>query len=414
MGMYSTWATYGERYKVGNNVISNKFLIEEKKFIIGISFILGMRQFGMMLVTPFISIYGNTLKGNTPALIGLALGIYGLTQGCFQIPYGFLSDKIGRKPVILLGIILQIAGFTVAFYAKSVVIFIFARALQGSGAINSVALSWTGDSIDRNKINKCMGIISTVSSVAIEVSLIGGSFMQKVLTIPQIFLFCAFISVLSWFYILLVLKEDRKLNLKSEDIKQEENKYPIKVVLLNKHLNRLYVTGFISNFMLMAMFYILPQVSDKVYGSGGMWKVFVPAIVLVFFVVKIVNKYNDKGKEALIQVIIFVGFIVSVPCLFASNWFMVSAGVIIFFTGVMCQYTLITAGINTIADERYRGSINGICNAMQFIGSFMGGTLTGIFWGMGLHFSMEMLMTVCIIGAMISGTGIKEKINKLN
>jgi hypothetical protein len=156
------------------------------------------------------------------------------------------------------------------------------------------------------------------------------------------------------------------------------------------------------------VFYILPQVSDKIYGSNGLWKVFVPAIVVVVFAVKIVSKYADEGKETIIQVVIFAGFAASVPCLFTSNWLIVSAGVIIFFTGVMCQYAVITSAININADERYRGSINGISNTIQFIGSFVGGTLTGIFWGISMKFSMVMLLIICIIGVVISGTGIKE------
>jgi MFS family permease len=397
---------------MGNDVVNEGFTAKEKRFILGISFILGMRQFGMMLVTPFISVYGKELIGGTAATVGIALGAYGLTQAIFQIPYGFISDRFGRKPVVLFGIAIQFAGFIAALYAKSIPMFIVARALQGSGAINSVSLSWTADVIDSNKINKTMGIISTVNSISIALSLIGGVFLQKILTIPQIFLLCAIISIGSLIDVLFGLKEDKRGNLKLEDSKYQKNKYPINIVF-NRRLVRLYATGFISNFMLMAAFYILPLVSDEVYGKGGLWKVFISALVIVFFAIKLVSKYSDKDKERILQMTIFSCFAVSVPCLFSGNWFLVSVGTIIYFNGVMCQYAVINSVINIIADKRYRGSINGICNMTQFLGSFTGGTATGSFWGIGKEACMIMLLTVCIIGIIVSSISSNNKENKV-
>lgn len=379
------------------HVVNEGYTNNEKRFIFGIGFIIGIRQFGMMMITPFISVYGKELIGGTATMIGIALGVYGLTQAIFQIPYGILSDRFGRKPIILFGIAIQFAGFILAFYAKTIPMFIAARALQGSGSINSVALSWMAEKIESNKINKSMGIISTSNSIAIALSLIGGVLLQRVLTIPQIFILCSIISFSSFIYVLIVLKEGKKGVL----IKSKENKFPINIVF-NIRLLRLYATGFISNFMLMAAFYILPLVSDKVYGKGGLWKVFIPALVIVFFTIKLVSKYCNNDKERILQILIFSCFAVSVPCLFSGSWFLVSLGTIIYFNGVMCQYAVINSVINIIADKRYRGSINGICNMTQFLGSFVGATVTGDFWELGIGHCMVMLIIVCITGIMLS------------
>lgn len=393
---------------MGTDLMISKLSAKEIRFIVGISFILGLRQFGMMLVMPFLSVYGMTLSGNTSALIGLSLGIYALTQGCLQVPYGIISDRIGRKPVILFGILLQIAGFVLAFKAESIYAFIFARALQGSGAINSVAISWLGDSICANKISRALRITGTVSSVAIALSLIGGTILQKLISIPQIFLLCLFLSILAWLYVVFVLKEEEPPpKLVTEVI--PDNRYPIKSILLNKPLLRLYGTGLISNFILTGIFFILPHITEETFGSGASWKALIPAIPVIFISMKIVNRFADKGKMLLIHIIIFAGFTLSVPCLFIHNFIAASVSSIIFFAGIMCQNYLITAGVNQIAKEGYRATINGISNTIGFMGSFLGGVITGVFWDISLPSTMFMLIVVCILGLIITCTGIKLK-----
>lgn len=391
-----------------NILITDKLTSKETNFIIGISFILALRQFGMMLVVPFISKYGLSLTGNTSALIGISLGIYGLAQGCLQIPYGTISDRVGRKPVIIFGILLQLSGFIVAYYARSIYIFILARALQGSGAINSVALSWLGDNIDVNKCNRAMRIVSNVSSLAIALSLIGGALLQKILSIPQIFLLCFFLSLIACLYIIFILRDNKKprLNLNNDD--SINNQYSIKDVMLNKQLLRLYGTGAISNFLLTGLFFILPHIIEKTIGSDGMWKILVPAIPIVFVTMMVVNKFADGGKTSFIQIGIFACFSVSVPCMFIENSIATFACSIIIFVGIMCQVYLVTSGVNRAADERYRGTINGVSNTIQYIGSFLGGALTGIFWGIGMQSTIIMMVAVCFSGLIIAITGINR------
>jgi MFS family permease len=391
---------------MGTDLMSNKLSAKEIRFIIGISFILGLRQFGMMLVMPFLSVYGLTLSGNTSALVGLSLGIYALTQGCLQVPYGIISDKIGRKPVVFFGILLQIAGFAAAFQAKSIYFFISARALQGSGAINSVVISWVGDRFDANKGSRALRIISTVSSVAIASSLVGGTILQKLISIPQIFLLCLFLSVLACLYLVFVLKEDGKPASGFTTEALPKNKYPIKNIIINKPLLRLYGTGFISNFMLTGIFFILPHMAENISG-GGSGIALILAIPVIFIAMKIVNGYADRGKISLIHIVIFTGFTLSVPCLFIQNLIATSVSSIIFFAGIMCQYYLITAGINQLADERYRATINGVSNTIGFMGSFLGGVVTGVFWGISLTSTMTMLIVVCLSGLIITCTGIR-------
>lgn len=381
------------------------FSKKEMNFIIGISSVLGLRQFGMMLVMPFLSVYGKALSGSTPGLIGLSLGIFGLTQGCFQIPYGIISDRVGRKPVVLFGIILQILGFIMAFFSKNIHHFIIARALQGSGAINATALSWVGDSFDENKGSKAMNIISSVSGIAIALSLVGGTILQRFLSVPKIFLLCAILSLLVWFFILIVLKENKKDPINVKKIPSGNIKYPLKEILINKPFLKLYKIGFIMNFLRIGLFFIFPLLRP-IQGSNGQWKIFVPAMITVLLAMKIVNRFIDKRNK--IQILLWICFAISILCLFVNSKIIVSIGIIIFFTAFMCQYSLLTSGINLATDDYYRGSVNGIASMFQFIGSFLGGTLTGILWGVSNSMGIILLLVISLLGLAIAGRGLTD------
>ena len=311
-------------------VSDDKFAADEIRFIIGISFILGLRQFGMMLVMPFLSVYGMTLSGASSALVGISLGIYALTQGCLQVPYGIISDRIGRKPVVIFGILLQIAGFILAFKAKSIQLLIFARALQGSGAINSVALSWVGDRFCAFKGSRAMRIISTVSSVAIALSLICGTILQRLISIPQIFLICVGLSALAFLYLVFVLREGVKAAPALKTKKWTESKDALRNAIVNKPLLRLYVPGFLANFMLTGVFFIMPHIAGSSSGMDSL-KTLLIAIPVIIIAMKIANSYADRGKYSLVQIVIFSTFTLSVPCLFLRSTIINSVSIIIFF-----------------------------------------------------------------------------------
>lgn len=247
-----------------------------------------------------------------------------------------------------------------------------------------------------------MRIVSNVSSLAIALSLIGGALLQKILSIPQIFLLCFFLSLIACLYIIFIFKDNKKPRLDLNNDHSMNNQYSIKDVMLNKQLLRLYGTGVISNFLLTGLFFILPHIIEKTIGSDGMWEILVPAIPIVFVTMMFVNKFADGGKTSFIQIGIFACFSVSVP--YVHREFDSNCSIII-FVGIMCQVYLVTAGVNRVANERYRGTINGVSNTIQYIGSFLGGA---IFWGIGMQSTTIMMVAVCVSGLIIAITGIKR------
>ncbi|WPC39460.1 MFS transporter [Clostridium sp. JS66] len=112
----------------------------EISFIVSLSIAMALRQLAMVMILPFMSVYGKTLLYNTPVLVGIALGIYGLIQGIMQMPFGSLSDRIGRKNVLTIGSLFLASGLALAAIADNIYILIIARALQGIGAIAAVII----------------------------------------------------------------------------------------------------------------------------------------------------------------------------------------------------------------------------------------------------------------------------------
>jgi MFS family permease len=179
----------------------------EMNFIVSLGIAMALRQLAMVMILPFMSVYGNTLLYNTPALVGIALGIYGLIQGIMQIPFGSLSDRIGRKNVITIGSLFLASGLALAAIADNIYMIIIARALQGIGAIAAVCFSWIGDNIADEKRNQAMSIIGIFSGSAAVVGFACGPFLYNIISVPKMFAGCSILVFLSWIYIVIFIKK---------------------------------------------------------------------------------------------------------------------------------------------------------------------------------------------------------------
>ncbi|HAU07270.1 MAG TPA: MFS transporter, partial [Gammaproteobacteria bacterium] len=131
----------------------------EKRSITGLASIFALRMLGLFMIFPVFSVAANQYHGATPFLIGIAIGAYGLTQAIFQVPFGMLSDRIGRKKVITLGLLLFALGSVVAAMASSIELVILGRLLQGSGAISAATMALTADLTRDEHRTKAMATI---------------------------------------------------------------------------------------------------------------------------------------------------------------------------------------------------------------------------------------------------------------
>lgn len=367
---------------------------------------LGIRQMAMTMVMPFLSTYSSTLKYNTPMLAGIALGVFGLMQALFQIPYGIWSDKKGNKIVMVIGLLQVGIGLVIAYFANNIYWLIFARAMQGSGAIIAVGYSWISSTItDQKERMKSMSIISTIIGVAAALSFAFGPLIHKFVSVKDMFLYSAIIIFIAWFAIVLFLKDTK--NIYNEETM--EVKDAIRILSKDKSFIALNISALINNFIMTAIFFSIPQYLEKITGIDGMWKIFMPTVIVAIIVMRIVVRRLNNSESVNFLISAFV--LSALGVLFYLNkdsFISIFIGTLLFMIGYISISTIIPVLGNFILEDEYRGTGNGIINSLQYIGSFLGSSIIAAIWVKSEKCSFIVTFLVGLLGALI----IKKYVNK--
>ncbi|MDD3225743.1 MAG: MFS transporter [Clostridium sp.] len=375
------------------------FSEKELLFLITISIALGIRQMAMTMVMPFISTYSKTLIHSTPTLAGVALGIFGLTQAVFQIPFGIWSDKVGNKFVLMFGIMEVIIGLIIAYLATNIYSLIFARALQGSGAILAVGYSWVTGSVSDEKRPRALSILGMIIGISAASSFALGSIVNSILSVRNMFLVCAVLIFIAWLVILVFLKEERNLALGNETTNKINVRESLKILLSNKLFVRLNLAGFINNFIMTGVFFIIPQYLDKITGISSMWKVFMPAVIIAVICMRKVTSFVEKGYSIKVIMISYMIIAIGLGFFFdKTSFYFILIGVILFMSGYIVLSTVIPLLANNIAENSYRGTANGIINSFQYIGSFVGPVVSGALWNNHESLNLIILIIMSLFG----------------
>ena len=383
-------------YKMKEKLFSKKELL----FITTLSFALGIRQMAMTLIMPFISTYSKSLTYSSPLLAGVALGAFGLSQAIFQIPFGIWSDKVGNKPVMLCGLMQVIIGLIIGFFSKNIYMLIFSRALQGSGAVIAVGYSWISSSVGEKVRTKALSIVGMIIGFAATISFVLGPLLHNILSVKQMFLVCALLILSVWAIILFSLKEDKNKIKKSEKDKEMNIVSVIKELLQNRIFLILNLAAFLNNYIMASVFYGIPQYLDKITGINGMWKVFAPAVIIAIIFMRKTIKFVEKGFGSQLIIISFIITAIGIIFYFNKNSFLfILVGTILFMTGYICLSTVIPSLANDIAENRYRGTTNGLLNSFQYIGSFVGAVITGALWNNQENIVLILLIAFALLMA---------------
>jgi len=351
------------------------------KQILPLSLIVGLRFFGLFIVLPVLSIYALDMKGATPFLAGLVVGGYALTQALFQVPFGTMSDKFGRKQVLFFGLIIFIIGSIISALADNIYMLLIGRFLQGAGAIGSVVSAMIADLVKEEQRAHAMAIMGGTIAMSFAAAMIIAPIVGGNWGIDKLFWLTAILSIMAIGVLFTSVPKPPHI---VHSYSEEESKFFD--VFKDKALFRMYITFLFHSSIMTMAFFIIPLVMTQSLDHGGfawakseLWKVYFPAMIFGFIAMApaaIFGEKYGKGKEIfMISVaIIFLGFLAMG---FASNPWIFIVGVVFFFIGFNMFEPLLQSFVAKFAKVHQKGAALGVANTFAYTGIFLGGILAG-------------------------------------
>ena len=352
----------------------------ERRAAISLALIYSTRMLGLFMILPVFVLYAETLADITPFLIGVAIGIYGLTQAIFQIPFGIWSDRIGRKPVIIFGLLLFALGSLIAALAVSIEWIIVGRAIQGTGAIAAAVMALAADLTREQHRTKVMAIIGASIGLSFMLALIMGPLLQAWFGVPGIFWLTA---VLALFGILIVLFLVPNVQLPKIQSELSVGRRGLAMAINNSQLLRLDFGVFTLHMVLTAVFVVVPSLLKERFGleMADHWQVYL-AVMLVSIVLLIpsivISEKKKKTKVALLGAILLCN-LSQLGLLQAdlSFWSFMLA-MVVFFWGFNLLEATLPSLVSKTCNPGNKGAAMGVFSSSQFLGAFAGGSASGV------------------------------------
>ena len=364
---------------INTSLKANLFKGPEKEFLLGISVTLALMQLGLLLVMPFLAVFGEGLEGNTPGLVGLSIGVFGLTQAFLQIPYGNWSDRYGRKKMIIIGLSINAFGLIIGFLAHDIWMLILARAIQGAGAIGTVLFAWIGDRIEPERRSRAMAYPGIFVGVASILSFIVGPVLHRFMTVNVVFLAILVLVIGLIIYIQITLPAHVPKN--RSGIKRKD----IIAVFKQRKVWGYLMAGVMMNYVLTSFFFLIPVHLDLLHKTNLNWLIFVPTTLTALAFLRMSSIMADKGKLTTVLVSGFSLLLASMTVLLLFNINLITLIISAFFfmAGFMSLNTTLPAAVTLLTGSEIRGTVTGVYGTFQNVGSFVGSTLTGVLFGIG-------------------------------
>ena len=343
--------------------------------------IFALRMLGLFLILPVFAVYAKTLPGgDSPMLVGLAMGIFGLVQACGQIPWGMASDRYGRKRIIVMGLFLFALGAFISMMATNIVWMIIGRAIQGAGAISAAITAYIADTTREQHRTKAMAMVGGSIGLTFAGSLVAAPLLYGSIGMSGIFALIGLASISAILLVMFVVPA-APVSIAAS--------VPFSAVLRNAELMRLNYGVFTLHLTLMAIFMVVPAVLVQYSGLavGEHWKVYLP-VVLASFVLMLPPIFVGEKRGKIKQV--FTGAIILLlavqVCLWlllsqaGAHWLILVLLLLAFFTAFNILEASQPSLVSRIAPPAAKGAALGVYNTLQsagvFCGSLLGGWLT--------------------------------------
>ncbi|MBK9702788.1 MAG: MFS transporter [Betaproteobacteria bacterium] len=366
----------------------------ERRATFGLAGIYGLRMLGMFIVLPVLALYAETLPGGRDhTLVGLALGAYGLTQAILQIPFGWASDRWGRKPVIVAGLVLFAAGSFLAAWAPTIGWTIAGRTLQGAGAISAAVIALTAD-LTRDEVRtRAMAAIGMTIGATFALSLIAGPALNAVIGVPGIFALTGVLALAAIVLLYRAVPAPERAPASHESAAQQWRR-----VLTDGQLLRLNYGIFALHAALMALFVQVPfMLRDNGVPLTRHGLVYLPVLLLSVALMAPAMMRADRpgrGKPLFVGAVgvLFVGQ--ALLALAGSSLVLTIVAMVVFFTAFNLLEATLPALISKYAPPAIKGTASGVYSSVQFLGTFVGAAAGG--W-LSQHFGSAAVFGFCLL-----------------
>jgi predicted MFS family arabinose efflux permease len=344
----------------------------ELRSTLALAGIFGLRMLGLFLLLPVFSIHAKDLPGGDQAfLIGLALGMFNIVQACFHIPLGRLSDRIGRKKVVLWGLSLFVAGALICATKDDLLWIAIGRGVMGAGAISAAVSAWVADLTREQVRSKAMALVGASISLSFAISLVVASPLYRMISLSGMFVILAFLGVIAMLVAYFVLPS----NMPEVKTQQET----LKVVFLRPELMRLNVGVFVLNATQVAMFLVVPRLLEQAgFPLSSHWQIYLSVVLLSFVFMVPLLIYGEKKQRLRQVLLIAIIFLLAAEIIFtqASSVTLIAIALLVYFVGFNLLEALQPSLVTRYAKES-KGTALGVYNTTQSIGLFSGALLGG-------------------------------------
>ena len=370
------------------------------KSVLPLSLIIALRFFGLFLVLPVISVYAMNLEGATPTLIGIVIGGYALTQMLFQIPFGVMSDKFGRKGTIIFGLLIFAIGSIICALSTDIYTLIFGRLLQGAGSIGAVVTAMISDLVKEQQRPKAMAVMGSSIAFAFAISMIAGPTIGAAFGVESLFYITLFLALASIFVLIKFVPNPPQIT------HTYKEKAKLGEILGNPNLIKMNITNFLQKGLMTFAFMIIPMTLIKNFDwqMAELWKVYLPAMIFgIIAMAPAAILAEKKGKFKEILIIGIILFAISYLVIgFSSSATVFVIGVVIFFIGFNMHEPIMQSLAAKFAKVHQRGLVLGIFTSAGYVGTFLGGLLGGAFYeSASMNTLVIVIAVVCILWAIL-------------
>ncbi|MGG4605386.1 MFS transporter [Paenalcaligenes sp. Me131] len=369
--------SHTENKKMGSRPERLSLTPQERRTSTMLAWLFATRMLGLFLLTPVFAVAASSLVGGQDAMkVGIALGAYGLTQALMQIPLGMASDRFGRRPVIVAGMLLFIVGGIVCALSESVDGIIVGRVLQGLGAVSAAITAWVADATRPEVRTRAMAMVGASIGLSFALSLVLSPVLVGQFGLSGLFWAISILGFICMLLAAFVVPAAEQVIPVLQSAKASD-------VLSDRNLLRLNYGVFVLHAILMMMFMVVPGLLEQTGGlqTATLWKVYLPVILVSFLFMVPVVFYTETRKchqAILMKMVLLLALVLLVMPVVIHHFWGLMALLVLFFVAFNVLEALQPSLVSRQAPAEYKGLALGFYNMSQSLGVFGGGVVGGI------------------------------------